>query len=45
MFHVRMKSDVLGIVVVLSADGSNDGGHFRGHFIMPLFIFCFKTIC
>lgn len=43
MFNVRMKSDVLGIVVVLSVDGSNDGGTLGGHFIMPLFIFRFKT--
>lgn len=38
MFNARMKSDVLGIVVVLSVEGSNDGGTLGGTLLCP---FCF----
>lgn len=38
MFNARMKSDVLGIVVVLSVDGSNDGGTLGG-ILLCLFLF------
>lgn len=38
MFNARMKSDVLGIVVVLSVDGSNDWGTLGG-ILLCLFLF------
>lgn len=35
---------MLGIVVVLSVEGSNDGGHFRGHFIVPFLFYVLKQV-
>lgn len=39
MFNARMKSDVLGVAVVLSADGSINGGTLGGTLLCP-FEFC-----
>ena len=39
MFNARMKSDVLGIVAVLSNDGSNEGGGILGGILPCPFLF------